>query len=301
MLLGILALLLCAQGGNAAPIPPGENFSPADQEAMFLVGLGYENITPFGASTIWKKCQRPEGYPLRPEFCAHGEILEKNHKPIDQFSWSDLSARAVFFGEMHLDLQGKAFMKAHLKDLAAQGFGAVGLEMFNVTSQDVLDRYFNDAASLEEVATFLSRDWGYGPGPYIEIVAEAKRQGMRVIALDNRDSFGEMDFYTLLHARDKAMAQVLAERLARDPSLRVAIFCGQLHAMQSFSKENLVASLPTLLRNDYGFSTNSVMLYGAKDRNALNSLAKAVEGDSTAFTVALPKDYGYGEYLIFIR
>lgn len=287
---------------SSATLPTDSFLYPADSEVEFLAGLSGTVSVNF-ARKLLVKCADGTAEPKYADLCRMGAWLEEDRRSVEEFPWAELNAQVLYFGEMHMGQESKTFLTEHMGDLKRQGVGAVAMEMFNSTNQPILDRYLANEATIDEVKTALVREWNYESQGYLNILAAAKANGMKLIALDDRSDGWSGGFLTAIVKRDAHMAQVIAQAIKNDPGLRIAVLCGRMHSYGVFSTENLILSQPAVLRETYGISTQSLMVFSDREVGNVgpNNLQKAIMGEGVSSILKSPAGYAFTDYFLFLR
>jgi hypothetical protein len=298
-----LASLFSSYAVFAATTVPDTHFLyPVDEEINFLLG-NTNSVSVKYAKKLLPKCDDGTVDPKYLDLCKAANDIRKSTLTLEQMPWNKLTAQVIYFGEMHLGQESKIFLAEHIADLKKRGIGAIGMEMFNSVHQDLLDLYFKDQASLEDVKKTLESEWGYESANYLKMIAAAKANGLRIIALDDRSHDWEGGFMPSIHDRDLHMAGVIAEAINTEPGLKVAVLCGRMHAFDNFSDSKKILSQPAILRDQFGISTQSLLIYSALELSnpGYNAMQTAILGEGVSSITEMPGDYAYADYMLFLR
>jgi len=287
---------------SAATLPPDHLLYPADTEVEFLAGLSGSVSVNF-AKKLLVKCADGTAEIKYADLCRIGGWLQQDRRSPAQFPWDELKAQVLYFGEMHMGQEAKTFLTDHMIELKKQGVGALALEMFNSKNQPILDLYVAGLATIEEVKTALVKEWNYDSEGYLSAIEAAKAHGMRILAIDDRSEGWNGGFLPALIRRDAHMAKVIAGVIQAQPDLKIAVLVGRMHAYGIFSDENLVLSQPAVLREQYGITTQSLMVFSNREVGNVgpNSMQKAIMGEGVPSILAAPAGYGYTDYFLFLR
>lgn len=301
---GALLFFLFFQFAFAGTLPADHFLYPADQEVVFLAGL--DAPVPLSLPAVQRillRCDSGTAGPKYSAICEMASRIRQNSMPVQPFPWSELTAPVLFFGERHPDTDIKFFLTENMDQLRALGINALALEMFNSRQQGVLDAYLADQLTADELRAELGKVWGYSSihDVYMTLIEAAKSHGMRLIALDDRDTDVQGGFFEEIHFRDRHMANVLSEAVLKDPSLRVMVLSGSFHAFRSFSSQGLVRSFPALFREITGLRTQSIITLGDRDPCTFNTLQKAIEGEGVSSLLKFPAEYEYEDFALFLR
>lgn len=287
---------------SAATLPPDRLLHPADTEVEFLAGLSGTVSVNF-AKKLLVKCADGTAEAKYADLCRIGGWLQQDRRPPEQFPWPELKAQVLYFGEMHMGQEAKIFLTNHMADLRKHGVGALALEMFNSKNQPILDLYFDGLATIDEVKTAMVKEWNYDSEGYLSAIEAAKANGMRILAIDDRSEGWNGGFLPALIRRDAHMAKVIAEVIQGQPDLKIAVLVGRMHSFGKFSEENLVLSQPAVLREQYGITTQSLMVFSDREVGNVgpNSMQKAIMGEGVSSILAAPAGYGYTDFFLFLR
>jgi uncharacterized iron-regulated protein len=165
------------------------------------------------------------------------------------------SAKVVFIGEHHPNESSRKYVISQLGDLKEKGFTVLALEMFNSKNQELLDRFSKNEASSKDLLMYLKAEWGWRPETYVALLEEAKKLGMKLVAIDDRTG-GDTP------ARDQNMAQVLAKLVVEQPETKIVVFSGGIHASLE-SRERM----HFLFKKKTGLPTFSIMIDWKNDFN----------------------------------
>ncbi len=97
--------------------------------------------------------------------------------------------RLIYFGERHPDARPKAELVAHMNEAAAAGITHLAIEMLGEDRRDLIDRFGRGEATEIEMVRAFSNDWGpadrgFYPEEYAQVLAAAKKAGIKVEPLD---------------------------------------------------------------------------------------------------------------------
>lgn len=294
------ALLAFAIPVLAGTVPANDFLYPADSELKPLAGIEYGH-GPNGTRDLLNRCEAGQAKPNEIIWCDVGAAVKATDIPVEQFDWKVLTAQVVFFGEVHPEQDIKKFLMDHMHDLQRQGVNTFAMEMFNVEQQDLLDRYLRDEATIDEVKKAIESVWYYESSGYLKVIEAAKAEGFRILALDDRAHIHGPDFFGEIHARDRHMAEIISGAIAKDPSTKIAVLCGQMHAYGIYSKQDLTRSLPALLRKEHQITTQSALAYGTLMDNGLRIVQQVIHGGLASSITSLPPTFEYGDFILFLR
>jgi hypothetical protein len=76
-----------------------------------------------------------------------------------------------------------------------------------------------------------------------------------------------------------------------------------MHAFGIFSDQDLILSQPAILRETYKISTQSVMVFSNVEMSVpgFSAMELAVYGNGVSMVTAMPADYKYTDYMLFVR
>jgi len=94
-------------------------------------------------------------------------------------------ARLVFVGEFHDQRDHHLLQLAVIKELQRQGKNlAIGLEMFDLEKQPVLDEWVNGGMALQEFVSRYQQGWSINWAEYDSILLFARNNRIPLVALD---------------------------------------------------------------------------------------------------------------------
>lgn len=295
-----LISLTWATIGSSATVDADHLLFPVDQEFIYISGLeGGPSVR--GMTKLIARCLEGTATPKDLPLCEAHDMIASSQIPLTDIAWETLNSKVIFFGERHTDQNIKFFVRDQLASLKSQGITILALEMFNSTSQIYLDAFLSGQLSLSELQKILETQWHYESAGYVALIVEAQRLGLKIIALDDRESVKGLDFFRQLNLRDAHMAAHLSETLLKNPEARAVALTGRLHAYRAFSEKKAVLSLPDILRTVYRISTQSIVAFSKNDDSPFNVLQTALHGSDSAALTQLSPNYIYSDYVLFLR
>lgn len=294
----LLAALLLFVGPFVSFIPqakavPDPHLPPIDLRVT--LALGISELTPIRSQ--YRRCEiaspsTNQSTPFSVDACSALSYVRKNVRPVPRNTPEEKSlfqswSQVVYFGEVHLDEQSKDFVKTILPSLKAQGYDTLALEMFEAKDQKILDDFYENRSSLEQVGQALKASWNYDAKPYLRMIEAAHREGMRILALDNRIP-GHQNFIADLIRRDRFMAEQVLLHLQKNPKSKVVAYTGGLHAVCRLTEDG---SMPTQVEilNASGISANCFTLRAKKKSGLYSGAAHFLDLKGHHF---LPLDRG---------
>ncbi len=176
--------------------------------------------------------------------------------------WETNKTQILFFGERHIDRDSQLRFKSLIPLFAQENFTVLALEMFNSSSQKYLDRFVNYEIDLDEILEILRSQWGYNLEGYGAILKSAREEGLKIIGIDDRNSFTDASFSDELILRDQHMAEILGHHLDN----KIIVYTGRLHAFLSLGDKTPTV-LDFLHENDPNLKAESYLLIGHRERN----------------------------------
>lgn len=168
------------------------------------------------------------------------EYIRKERQPVDYSRMVTPTTRVLALGEAHTREITKREVIDHIKQFRDLGFTHFGMEVFGTEAQPILDEYQKTGGRKEELMEHIRKGFGgWSPNAgelYLKAVDEAKRVGMRVVAIDlpmseqEQYKSGGMDRG---HKRDDRMSQTVQAILNENPEHKVVTLTGSGHAGKS--------------------------------------------------------------------
>lgn len=96
-------------------------------------------------------------------------------------------ATGVFIGDLHGYFNCPEFLTDNMSKFKKAGLNKIFMEMFRAEDKEILNRYYNNKASDDELIAYLKDGWEKKPGTakrYFEVVKAAKANGIRVYGID---------------------------------------------------------------------------------------------------------------------
>lgn len=195
--------------------------------------------------------------------CAN--YIKSNRQEVDYTKMVPADSRVVSVGENHANPRAKAEFKASLQELKNLGFTHVGMEMLGTDQQQLIDEYVQTGARKNELLEQLKefQRYRYANVNYLEIIDEAKRLDLKIVALDMPDNLRD-DLKDKGISRDIWMKQTIKTILDSDTNNKIVTFSGRIH-MDAWEGSQTMAGL---LRED-GVSLTSVNLSGGKQTDGI--------------------------------
>jgi uncharacterized iron-regulated protein len=156
--------------------------------------------------------------------------------PKYSFAYSSI----LIIGESHVDDVSRHQLEKELKDYAQKGFRYLGLEMVKDNRQNILDQFnFSLTGSESAVFELLEKEWGYNSYSYLDLMKEANRQGIKLIALDlpkenlprETGPFPVLpEFSAQMDSRNQRMAKNISSFIEANPGAKILVLVGSFHA-----------------------------------------------------------------------
>lgn len=176
--------------------------------------------------------------------------VARNAVPLDE-SKLFANQRVVYIGETHYDTSAKNFMIVNMPEFKKLGFTHIAMEMFQASQQSLLDGYYRGTVSDEKIKDYLKYEWGWiSPKYYLNIIKAARKQGIRIVAIDGRESAGEKNVGQ--EARDNVMTKAIADNL-KNPANKMIVFIGSEHI--NASSLQMIPYQPEVLLRKYGIKS----------------------------------------------
>jgi len=240
----------------AERLPEGHLLAPRDLEPLTLNG-----IERLGGNNFWKKKLDKCNDNFFHMACSLKEGILKSkssHKFFKEHTFADMT----FFGETHTKPVMQMVFAQLIKNINDKKVRALGLEMFNETSQPMINQYLTNLITLEELIKVLESEWNYKSSGYKEIIKVAKEKGLHIIALDNRPEFRYRGLGVGLLERDKVMAKNLIDYKTEFPDNKIIVYTGKLHAFRSLSEENRILTISEMVEQTIeGLSRESYLFF----------------------------------------
>ncbi len=264
----VLTFSLLISGGLSAGVPALNHLlSPRDWSALYLSGIEYS----YSIRKIAE--QRGECAKEQLLLCEVAQKVEQaDFKPPRLKNLS--SSQLLFIGERHLDQTPKKLVVKLLEE-DQSSISVLALEMFNSSSQEILDQYFEGKAELATVKESLEAQWHYKSEGYVAMLKAAKENGTRIIGIDHRDLMKPLglEFSDELMERDRLMGQFLVHELEKNPHQKMIIYTGKLHAFGTLGAElktvaeYISEALPQV-------SQTHIMAYSLRSKSFLTDIYK---------------------------
>ena len=121
-----------------------------------------------------------------------------------------LQARAIFVGEFHDQRDHHNLQLSIIRELHRQGAKlAIGLEMFDIEKQPILDEWTHGKIGLQEFVAKYSRGWSINWAEYDMIFLFARNNRIPLVALDAPPEIVRL----VTHAGSKALGSTALKRL----------------------------------------------------------------------------------------
>jgi hypothetical protein len=298
--LKILALLVLLFSFQAVATDIGHFLYPRDLKALQISGL--EQLTSRArANLTWKKCDGKIESTIDATLC---EILEESlggWREADKTFW-DEETNLIFFGERHIDVDIQLMMNSLLPSLYEAGYRTLALEMINKENQNAIDLFLNNEMTIDDFMNVFKKDWSYNSVGYQEMILTAKKLGMKIIGLDEREK-APADFSYDLIRRDQIMADVINDQFEKYPDEKIIAYTGRLHGYQVLSTRN--EDVPTiaenvLFKNNF-IKSESYFFVGKKESSLFKDLRKFLEVNQvrTSQIIKIPYFNPYVNGIIF--
>lgn len=285
----------------ALELPHDHFLAPRDYEVMWLAGIE----SPVSVSQMrmaLKKCEQQTTYTvINFDTCSWIEAMKNAEvKSLSSYQFGT-QAQITFFGERHISPDVQLNMATIINQAGPNQVHALALEMFNENSQAYLDAYLADEINDNEIRAVLTSAWNYNSDGYMEILKAAKKKGLKLIALDDRDLFAQDSFSDNLKNRDEQMGQVLIEYLTRNPSHQIWVYSGKLHAFKSMGRRPQIATIADHLKNwKSDLSTAHYLFFGKKESALLPLSFKLISGSEEKVVLRSPEIAPYIDGAIFL-
>lgn len=259
----LVKILLCSflmsfQFAMASMKNSGSHLPPIDKDLLLILGIqrGLEfnrlDLCNLNMPAVWSTnpCKLKSYIKRFSQLGAENRVLSR-------ISDQD---KVVYFGETHTNQQAKIFLRNILAGLKEKGFSVLALEMFNIDQQNVLDGYFSGNISREKLKQSLLSDWNYKAEEYLNLIEEARKLGIRPLAIDNRSLVETRDFVEGLHQRDQIMAEKISSFLMMSSDVKIIVLAGSLHAQYFLNRTSKIPSQIELLEKLSGIRALSFTL-----------------------------------------
>lgn len=184
-----------------------------------------------------KKCLQAQHSKIRQNpLCTLVTDVEQGFRETVPWNMA-LTSNVVYLTERHFLPDSKNFLIENLATLKKMGFTHFAMEMWNSSSQNILDAFSDAKISPEEFKTELVKNWNYLPDVYFQLMSELRKQRFIVVGLDRRDTLAPNTLQDpeQFNLRDEHMADILAQNLADDPKAKIIVYTGHLHGYAHFS------------------------------------------------------------------
>ncbi len=165
------------------------------------------------------------------------EYLQKEKIPVNVSKMVKPTTKLIAFGEVHMREGAKREVIDNLQVLRGIGFTHLGMEMFTVDQQPVLDEYQTNGSRRGEIETMIANSYGnYSPNAgklYLSMLDRAIQVGIHVVALDLPKSERTENTIEMQAKRDRLMADTVKGILTADPNNRMIAYTGTYHALKS--------------------------------------------------------------------
>lgn len=139
-----------------------------------------------------------------------GKINSSDSAAMSSMTMDLMQAKAVFVGEFHDQRDHHNLQLAIIRELHRQGAQlAIGLEMFDIEKQPVLDEWINGRMGLKEFAEKYSKGWSINWAEYDTIFLFARNNRIPLVALDAPPEIVRL----VTHAGSKALGSAALQRL----------------------------------------------------------------------------------------
>jgi hypothetical protein len=276
---------------------------------MYKVFFPFLFLLPIMAPAMPLECVWYMGEPWRWGLTEPSiDYIRKNVRPLNVSQViSEGPGQVVYIGEFHGDYESKEALTKNMQAFHDKGFAYLGLEMIETKKQDLVDAYVPGQEN-EALRTYLKEHWGYDTNAYMELIDSAKRAGIRVVGIDNRDKdlIGKTMYLGLKASlADEPMARAIAGVLGNDKSKRMLALTGLLHAIQNRGSQfmgqsspisadwRLGLTQPQTLKKNYGITSQTYLIEGSdrlnKPQNAIREDLRILGIDPTQVYIPIPE------------
>ena len=164
----------------------------------------------------------------------------------------------ILIGESHKDDHSREKVSNSLAFFKKSGGEILALEMIESHKQYLLDNFeANLDGSLSELSEYLTKRWKYNTKSYMQLISEARRLDLRMIAIDlekakwpNETTVFPVipDISKVRAAREAHMSSVLCEY----KEVKTIVLIGSFHTYKRF--------LPAALALKCGMESSSIIL-----------------------------------------
>lgn len=294
----LLLLILCFLFEvQAEKLPDNHFLAPRDLEPMTLNG-----IERLGGNNYWKAKLKKCADGIDHMACSLKEGIKNSSQSKDFFK-NHTFADVTFFGESHIKPSIQSSFAKLIENISDKKVRAIGLEMFNETSQAEINQYLLGMMTLDEIVKVLESQWNYQSAGYREILKVAKEKNLHIIALDNRPQFRYEELGVGLLGRDRIMAKNLINYKQDFPDDKVIVYSGKLHAFRSLSMDGSILTISEMLEQAYdGISRESYLFYTKKSSSPPSVVRKILQPDMQEDIMIKVPSYGhYVDGLILIN
>ncbi|MCF8060008.1 MAG: ChaN family lipoprotein [Bacteriovoracaceae bacterium] len=293
----LLILLALSHQVGATALPSEHFLYPRDKEMAWMTGLEIV-LGHSGNNRLYDKCLLEEAFTMGTYQDFTCSMYKSSKVAVGDLTYAlgQLeSEQVVIVGEQHT-YQKNQFEMAKAIEIN-NGFDVLALEMFNFKSQQSVDDFIEGRISLEELEVVFSRDWRYNLDGYLKMIVAAKEAGMKILALDDRESFKEEPFSDELRLRDQVMGNHLSKYLTKNPGDRILFYTGKLHAFKEIGLG--VETIAQIIQRDHpAAKIGNVFLFNKKRKNLYSPLFKSQDGDGP-FVLESQKLKHYTDMIIF--
>lgn len=271
--ISVLTILLGFNSAWSRSTTQDSSLYPISDKLLWMSGVSSPSTLKSGIRRAQACLETPSNTPL----CELTLELQKS-----AYQSSDISplfkSTVLYVGEKHITSEARYFLIRHLQQLRDHGFTTLAMEMWNSSSQADIDLNINSRFNLAWIQENFSKHWSYESSTYIELMTEAHRLGLRILALDSRDTIDSraMSFAEGILLRDREMADVIAAELQKNPEQKIIALTGKFHAYTHLSEQGEQLSQPELLLQKKHVAISSVILVGKRDASPLNFVANAL-------------------------
>lgn len=228
---------------QANQLPAGHFLFPRNWEPLWLLGI--ERGLGINASLRnLKNCSEPERLTNAYKRFHCQVFADSTLQSSVNLSYTNENFPALtIFGETHTNKDGQFFVAKVIKEAPSKFFNALALEMFNSSAQAEIDALTEKGATRAQWRMLLEKHWQYDLEGYLNIIEEALKKNMKILALDDRRKerdFDHNDNFSLdLMYRDRHMTENLTNYFIENPHHKVIFVTGKLHGMKSLSPERI--------------------------------------------------------------
>lgn len=247
VLINLLGLFIQASPKNMVPQDKSFAENPSLEFLYYVENKRTPSLTYYFANP--EICNNKKGFIEYGTYVCEltqASVTSWDYRNINRFI--DSSTDVIFFGENHQAKGIQVEFSKVLSELVRMGFNTLAMEMFPRSTQNYLDQYYANEISLEALVKVLEQHWFYDSDGYKEILKAAKYYNVKIIGIDDRESFDSSNTWASIYQRDSFMAQVLAKEILSNQS-KIVVYSGVNHAVKSFGDDKEQGLSQKLINN----------------------------------------------------